>query len=213
MTTTTEFKSRHNLSDSAFKRLVSKVKAIHPDLAPFTERSGSTAWTVNHEQVLEAHLGDRATEESTNTNNQPRVSTATDSALANLSVAIGNTETSALTCDVVDTPTYALTPAYALTERQLRLSEGQRQLETMRAIVGAATAQLMQQQALTAQVERQEQQHRRQLELEAIALDERLKQAEELRIRREIAEEFRAVSDVGNDTAAQLELLAKAFRK
>lgn len=69
MTTTKEFKARHNLSDSAFKRLVKRVLTVHPNLSPITERSGSTSWTVNHVQVLEAHLlTDQGADDSTDAN-------------------------------------------------------------------------------------------------------------------------------------------------
>lgn len=217
MTTPKEFRERHNLSEQGFKRLIAKVKAVHPDLYPFTEKVSGRVYRVLHEQILEAHLSNQESNDSTNANNPQPVTAPTNtrlgSALATLSVAVGGSDLAPIDGEIVDTPTYSLAKTDTLTERQQRLTEQQRQLETMRAIVSAANAQLIQQEVATVDVARREAEQRRRLELEAIALDERIKQAEALRIRRQIAEEYRAASEVGNDPASQLEQFAKALRQ
>jgi hypothetical protein len=53
MITTKAFKEQHDLSDSAFKRLVRKAKRQYPG-GEFTRRINSTQWEVLHPAILES---------------------------------------------------------------------------------------------------------------------------------------------------------------
>jgi len=55
MITTKGFKLAHSLSNSAFTRLVNRVKAAYPDLA-LTRRINSTDWEIIDPELFESHL-------------------------------------------------------------------------------------------------------------------------------------------------------------
>ena len=59
MITTREFKAIHNLTDSTFKRLVSKLKSENPELT-LTERKGSQDWVINYPDLFEAAIATRS---------------------------------------------------------------------------------------------------------------------------------------------------------
>lgn len=209
MTTTKEFKARHNLSDSAFKRLVKRVLTVHPALAPIVERSGSTAWTVNHVQVLEAHLTtDQAPDDSTHTNNVQTAIGSTPIPLVEATLEDEPTPLSsriaALSTRLGDTARHSAMSALAKTDSQpaplvvttsddiasanVALSKRQDDIETLDGVLATVISGIKARNDIQDAQQREEERKKRKQELQNVALDEVRRVVQEQQERKRIRE-------------------------